>query len=620
MNIRNSVVKVFSKIFGIKLDITQLEGLVFGEDPWDSLRHVQLILELEASFGVGFDLSDVLKIKTLKSAIELITNATIEKNDLIEIGNSINNKIEKTEFSLLSSFESFPIVNAITALATESDRLLEIKTLPFNTLQQYIRTTISEEIEVICLLPWDFLPELDWRTGVPREFFTEAVLKTRAMEIYSILAKRTNAKYIYLPASIMPISHEPNFTKKISQFLINIAIQLNADILSAKNFSLSSYLSSGFPLAGTTLSNVSKNIFNLLKFRNDTRSYKVLVTDLDNVLWHGVISEDGIDKIEFESNGNGWPSYLYQSLLKRLKNEGVLLAAVTRNRLEDALIPFNSKRMQLSDNDFVSILASYNAKSAQIKMLSDQLSIGLLDFVFVDDNDVELEEVTKALPDVKVMKFPHSISDFSSFIDSLSSCFEKETITSEDSKRTELYRQKTTSQIPSDSTGSDLSEYLSGLEMKLTISDVSHLNKDRAVQLINKTNQFNINGVRKTLIEINAVIERGGRLLTAELEDKFGSHGEIVACLIDPSGSIQSFVMSCRVLQRRVEYAFMSATLNRGLKLSSANYIKTDRNIPASDFINKINGWNDGELLMFDAHKLLIDSRDDEALFNISWK
>ena len=620
MDIRNSVVKVFSKIFEIKLDIMQLEELVFGEDPWDSLRHVQLILELEASFGVEFDLSDVLKIKTLKSAIELITNATIEKNGLVEIGNSINNKIEKTEFSLLSSFESFPIVNAITALAKESDRLLEIKTLPFNTLQQYIRTTIAEKLEVIFLLPWDFLPELDWRTGVPREFFTEAVLKTRAMEIYSILAKRTNAKYIYLPASIMPISHEPNFTKKISQFLINIAIQLNADILSVKNFSLSSYLNAGFPFVGNSLSKISEDIINSLKYRNDKKSYKVLVTDLDNVLWQGVISEDGIDKIEFESNGNGWASYIYQSLLKRLKNEGVLIAAVTRNRLEDVLIPLNSKRMQLIDNDFVSILASYNAKSAQIKMLSDQLSIGIGDFVFVDDNDVELEEVTKALPGVKVMKFPHSISDFSSFIDNLSSCFEKEVITSEDSKRTELYRRKTASQIPSDSTGSDLSEYLGGLEMKLIISDVSHLSKDRAVQLINKTNQFNINGLRKTLIEINATIERGGRLLTAELEDKFGSHGEIAACLIDSSGLIQSFVISCRVLQRRVEYAFMVAMLDAGVKLSSVNYIKTDRNIPASDFINKINGWNDGELLMFDAHKLLIDSREDEALFNISWK
>ena len=616
MYIQQSVSKVFLKIFEMEIDNFKINEIMFGEDPWDSMKHVQLILELEASFGISIELGDVLKIKTFKDAVDLVINLTTKEKDATRLLEVTQHNNVKIQYSFLCSCEIFPIVNSINDLAERMGNSCEIKTLPFNTLQQYIRTQNAGENEVFFLLPWDFLPELDWRTGISPNSDSEPVLNARVEDVYSILAQRNKAKFIYLPAPILPISHQPNISKNISQLIMRMAIQLQADILSPDDFGVSSYLSSGFPLLGSRVSKISKEIYYLFK---NTQSYKVLVTDLDNVLWQGVISEDGIDQIEFESKGNGWASYIYQSLLRRLKKEGVLLAAVSRNRSEEALIPFQSKRMILAEDDFVAILASYHAKSSQIKMISDQLSVSLLDFVFVDDSDIELEEVTRALPDVKLVKFPQSIADFPLFINYLSSCFEKESVTGEDLQRTELYRQKAAFQIPNDSKGSDLSEYLQSLKMRLKISDVSDLSKDRAVQLINKTNQFNINGKRKTLKEIESVIQNGGRLYTAELEDRFGSHGEVVACLIDSNCHIQNYVISCRVLQRRVEYAFLAELLKYGTNIVGINYLKTDRNIPATDFINIVCESGAGESLFFDADKFLQNHRNYLNLIDALW-
>jgi FkbH-like protein len=119
----------------------------------------------------------------------------------------------------------------------------------------------------------------------------------------------------------------------------------------------------------------------------------------------------------------------------------------------------------------------------------------------------------------------------------------------------------------------------------LTIVDRSAGDRERAIQLINKTNQFNLNGSRITDDDVSRILASGGRLYTARLDDRTGSHGEILACLIDGQRRIVSFVLSCRVFQRQVEYAFICWLVRRfGHELKLA-YAATERNTPIQVFL-----------------------------------
>ena len=154
--------------------------------------------------------------------------------------------------------------------------------------------------------------------------------------------------------------------------------------------------------------------------------------------------------------------------------------------------------------------------------------------------------------------------------------------------------------------------------MILTFHDRTNRDWNRALQLINKTNQFNLNGVRLIYEDISSVLNNGGRLFTATLDDQSGSHGEIIACLINRNGRMISFVMSCRVFQRRVEYAFLYQLLNRWQgPLLSFEFAVTERNEPIRNFFTNSAFDYQNNLLTLDNEKFLKSHIDDVSLFDI---
>ena len=126
--------------------------------------------------------------------------------------------------------------------------------------------------------------------------------------------------------------------------------------------------------------------------------------------------------------------------------------------------------------------------------------------------------------------------------------------------------------------------------MTLTLQERSQGDRTRAVQLINKTNQFNLNGRRITEAEVAEVVAAGGRLYTASLSDRSGSHGEILACLVSVDGSITAFAMSCRVFQRRVEHAFLAWLASQPHPPSAMEWAGTPRNEPFAQFLRELTG------------------------------
>ena len=519
---------------------------------------------------------------------------------------------------LSASGDVSPLLLYVRAVAAEHGRSAEITTLPFGTLGQALFDKREpEENEVILLMPWDFAPECDWRSGIPLKPSPADSLLEGAKD-FAALLRRRHCRLLYLPAPIPPLYSDPVASRSLWAGLSGLAAELGARFLDSRCFGLGNYLASGFPISGHFSGDVAKAIVesSLVPVEGP---FKVLVTDLDNVLWSGLISEDGLGGIRCDAEGIGFRHFLFQGLLKQLIANGVVLAAVSRNDLQVARSPIVEGRTLLSESDFVEILASYGPKSQHISDLAKRLNLGLESFVFVDDNSIELAEVSSSLPQVRCVGFPPDDDHFVQFLWELSRLFGGLGLSEEDSQRTEMYRRYLqTRELSADAENSGkLEDFLLKLRMKLTVFDRTSGQHERALQLINKTNQFNLNGNRLSESELLEILESGGRLYTAKLEDRTGGHGEILACLIDREHRVVSFVLSCRVFQRQIEKAFVSWLVNQlGNEIKFA-YKPTPRNTPFREFVEDTAFFEKKGWKVLDGQRFLSQSASHSNLFEL---
>lgn len=485
---------------------------------------------------------------------------------------------------LATSFQSENLDLYLQARHALAGMRLQVQHLPFGTLAQQSFTAANSD-EVWLILPWDWLPETDWRTGLPAQPLDLGEIESRLTAQEQRLRQR-GMPIVYLDAPLPPVMASQALQAQLAHRLRESAYRVGATLVDGQAFDLNAFLSSGVAIAGRSADAVAGVLYSV-RYPSPKVPCKVLVTDLDRVMWHGIIGEDGVDGVQYRPEGAGYPHFLYQQALQRLKQSGTLIAAVSRNDADLARAPFEAGQMTLNDTDLVAILGSYQPKSAQIRHLLEQLNLGLDSVVFVDDNPVELSEVGTALPEVHCLRFPDTLTEFPDFMTSLMAHFEQDATSQEDRQRTELYRTRLAGMAPVEAEGADLSAFLASLEMTLTWHDRSQTQHDRALQLINKTNQFNLNGKRWTEDELTAVLASGGRLYSASLADAHGEHGEIMACLIDHEGCIRAWVMSCRVLQRQVETVFLHLLAGQSGTLETLRFdrVNTERNRPLQDFL-----------------------------------
>jgi FkbH-like protein len=494
---------------------------------------------------------------------------------------------------------------------------LSIETISFGTLRQYLLdNTMVSNSELILLCPWDFLSRLDWRTGVATESIDQAEFLDEIKSVAEITRVRGFDAIFFLDAPVPPAASSKESLESIKFELVTYARNIGAEIISGDAFSLDSYLASGCPISGNNLGKTAQIIARRF-FDKGIEQKKIIVTDLDNTLWSGILGEDGVDGVRAAPNSEGYLHFLYQTMLKRLKNSGALLAVVSKNDENDVDNALSPKNFYLNKDDFISVQASYQPKSLQIKELSKKLNIGLEHFVFIDDNPLEISEVRLAIPVITCILFPKSAGGVQLLMETLQRLFPMKTVTAEDSRRTELYRQMASLSGTIMGEGSSLTEYLRSLDMQMTIFDRTNSERSRAVQLFNKTNQFNINGIRRTDDEIAEILAAGGRLYSAEISDLNGNHGEVLAILIDDNGLVLSYVMSCRVFQRRAEFAFLGALTNFGFNKLKIDYMKTERNEPVRLFMLEIFANSNAGQFHLERNRLIELLNDDGSLFNI---
>ncbi len=314
---------------------------------------------------------------------------------------------------------------------------------------------------------------------------------------------------------------------------------------------------------------------------------KVLVTDLDNTLWGGVIGEDGVEGIVLDGAHQGAVYQDAQRQLLRMKEQGVLLAVASKNNREDVCAAFAHPQMLLKEEDFAVISCNWEPKAENIAKMANELNLGLDAFVFLDDNEAEREAVRIALPQVNIAGFPTDMTGYADFLAELyETYFFQWRTTGEDREKTGQYRAERMRKEQKEAAVS-YEDYLRSLGTKIRIAEVTEPLKERALQLMNKTNQFNTQTLRMEAPELEAYLKSGGRLLLAEVADRYGSSGWTAEFLYhreDDTVTVDNFLMSCRIMGRQIEHAIVDDILQRlrgqGVRAVQAFYKRTAKNKP----------------------------------------
>lgn len=294
-------------------------------------------------------------------------------------------------------------------------------------------------------------------------------------------------------------------------------------------------------------------------------SAKCLVLDLDNTLWSGVVGDDGLEGIILgQGSAVGEAFITFQRYIKDLSRRGVIIAVCSKNDEKAALSVFEEHpEMILKRSDIACFAANWQDKPSNIRQIAQNLEIGMESIVFVDDSVFERNIVRRELPMVNVPELPDDPAQYANCIAD-AGYFEAVTITSEDLNRTQQYRQNWQRRALR-SSSTDIAGYLKSLEMRLEWRPFDRINCQRIVQLINKTNQFNLTTRRYSEAEIGAMIS-AKEIITLQfrLTDRFGDNGTIGAIiarwLYQPSDAlfIDTWLMSCRVLGRQVEEGMLN--------------------------------------------------------------
>jgi FkbH-like protein len=316
------------------------------------------------------------------------------------------------------------------------------------------------------------------------------------------------------------------------------------------------------------------------------KTRRCLVLDLDNTLWGGVIGDDGIQGIRLGQGDSVGEAFLaVQRHALQLGQRGVILAVSSKNEDDIARKPFREHpEMLLREKHIAAFQANWVDKAENLRAVARELNIGTDALVFVDDNPAERALVRQEMPEVAVPELPPDPAYYPRVL-AAAGYFDAVALSADDLKRNEYYQGRAARAALKD-TSTDVEAYLRSLDMVLTVSSFDEMGRTRIAQLINKTNQFNLTTHRYSEAEV-ARMESDSHLLTlqARLTDRFGDNGMIslIICGIEDSEwLIDTWLMSCRVLSRKVEYALANilaeAAASAGATALIGHYIPTERN------------------------------------------
>jgi FkbH-like protein len=324
-------------------------------------------------------------------------------------------------------------------------------------------------------------------------------------------------------------------------------------------------------------------------------SKKIIILDLDNILWGGVVGDLGWEHIVLGGHDPGGEAYVdFQVALKSLTNRGILLGIVSKNEEATALEAIKSHpEMVLKLEDFAGWKINWQDKAQNIIDLVSDLNLGLQSAIFIDDNPVEQARVRETLSEVLVPEWPADSLLYTRSLLGLR-CFDTPSISKEDVERTRMYDNEEQRNELRKSLSS-LDDWLTRLEIKIKVEELHEVNLQRTAQLLNKTNQMNLATRRMTEKELlDWAKGDDNKLWTFRVSDKLGDSGLTGIVSLEVNSSycqIVDFILSCRVIGRKVEetmlYTAIQYARGLGLKSIKAEYIATPKNKPCLEFWKK---------------------------------
>jgi FkbH-like protein len=350
------------------------------------------------------------------------------------------------------------------------------------------------------------------------------------------------------------------------------------------------WLSARMPIAASELIHLANEWMRFLQPITG-RICKVLAVDLDGTLWGGVIGEDGINGIHVGPELPGAPYQALQRAMLDLYRRGVVLAVCSKNNPAEALEAIaEHPGMLVRPEHFSAIRINWADKAQNLQEIADELNVGIDSVAFLDDNPVEREWVRSQLPSLTVIDLPDDPMEFASTV-VRSPVFERLELTDEDRVRSRYYAQeRMRSEL--ERSAVSLEDFYRSLEMAVEIESVKPKTLARAAQLTQKTNQFNLTTRRYSEQELDQLIKSADwHVYTLRAGDRFGDSGIVgVAITRQDDGvcEIDTFLLSCRVIGRTIETAFLATIAEKaeeaGIGKLVGWFIPTGRNAPASRF------------------------------------
>lgn len=328
--------------------------------------------------------------------------------------------------------------------------------------------------------------------------------------------------------------------------------------------------------------------------RFGTQFHKVLALDCDNSLWGGIVGEDGLDGIKLDRYS--YPGNIFwtvQQQFKALEAQGVLLCLNSKNNPADVdEVLEKHPHMALRDAQLVAKKVNWTDKPSNLRALAAELNLGLDSFVFVDDSAFEIEAVREQLPQVRVFQVPKALQDYPALVrDEIAPLFTAGGVSAESRGKTQQYRALAQT-AEARAAFANQEDYLRSLGLAITLRRDDQAQLQRITELMAKSNQFNLTTERLQAGDVAALMARpDATVYSFSVSDRLAEHGLTGVLITEDDGdatTVHSFLMSCRVIGRGVEFAVwrsvVADALARGKQKLSAAYRPTAKNAQVADF------------------------------------
>lgn len=481
------------------------------------------------------------------------------------------------------------------------------------------RLAREEADSSIVLMEWtDLDPRLGIRAGAAwsPSVYTDILsnVRTRALQVQQIIGQTCQRMPVVLcmpTLPLPPISFVPGWQASSFEVDLKAVVQSVASyvsrcaqvrVLSPQRIDLvsplggrldvKSELLSGFPYKLGHASALANLLAYLVRM---PAPKKGLITDLDDTLWKGILGEVGIDGISWDLDHHSRMHAFYQHLLDALSAEGVLIAAASKNQPSLVQKAFCREDLALSANSIFPVEVNWGPKSESVARILKTWNVGADSVVLVDDSALELAEVKASHPEMECIQFPTKNSEaIYDLVFRLRDMFGKSSILEEDAMRVESIRRSNAAMAVHEAAKVGPSSFLDQIEADISFDFGKSPLDPRALELVNKTNQFNLNGKRWTEASWrNYFVDPTSFLMLVSYKDKFGPLGKIAVITgrLNRKLNIDLWVMSCRAFSRRIEHRCLEELFAKfDVEEIELDYVRTDRNSPLSEFLTEILG------------------------------